>query len=70
MISRGGWVDGNRRHPAEELVAKLRLINVLMEQGRQVPTYPGDRCDKGNLQSVAQGVGYRSAAGSVGHWTN
>ena len=36
MILNGGLIDGRKRHTAEEIVAKLRQVDVLMAQGRPV----------------------------------
>jgi putative transposase len=45
-----------KRHTAEEIVAKLRQVDVLMAQGRQVADCPSDRGDGSNVLSMAKRV--------------
>ena len=35
VFDQGGRGDGKERHPAEEIVAKLRQVDVLTAQGQQ-----------------------------------
>ena len=46
---------GRKKHTAEEIVAKLRQVDVLMAQGRPVAdAVRGDRLNGSNVLSMAQ----------------
>ena len=36
VLTKEEWTDGKERHTAEEIVAKLRQVDVLMAQGKPV----------------------------------
>ncbi len=45
-----------KRYKPEEIVAKLRQVDVLVSQGQNMVSNPSDRRERGDILSMAPGV--------------
>ena len=45
-----------KRHKPEEIVTKLRQVDVLVSQGQGIVTHPPDRRERGHVLSLAPRV--------------
>ena len=55
ILTEKDWVSGKERHTAEEIVSKLRQVDVLMAQGKPViDAVRAIRGDGSDILSVAE----------------